>query len=65
MTTLAGRRWSPLESEVNWRLDCRPGEICTVFGQFRDGAGNESLVVTQQIQLASPKIYLPMILSKY
>ena len=54
--------WEPLSSSKNWTLDCADGNICTVYGQFRDGAGNESLVIDQQIllQLGEPTIYLPI-----
>ena len=54
--------WEPLSSPVNWRLGCASGTVCTVYGQFRDGAGNESLVIDQKILLQS-KIYLPIVIS--
>ena len=57
--------WEPLADEKQWLLDCADGDICTVFGQFKDGAGNESLVLDQQILLQLlvelPKTYLPTI----
>jgi hypothetical protein len=55
--------WEPVAPTKNWRLACSSGEICTVFGQFRDGAGNESLVVDQQILLEAgpPTIFLPVV----
>ncbi len=58
--------WEPLAAEKPWMLDCDDGEICTVFGQFRDGAGNESLVIDQKIKLmleeAGPvELYLPVV----
>jgi len=43
--------WEPLAPTKAWTLDCADGSRCTVYGQFRDGAKNESLVVRQQILL--------------
>ena len=43
--------WEPLASTKAWQLACESGESCTVFGQFKDGAGNESLIIDQQIEL--------------
>ena len=56
-------KWEPLASSKNWTLGCSTGEMCTVFGQFRDGAGNESLVVDQHIFLeaGSTTIFLPVV----
>ena len=55
--------WEPLAPTKKWTLECAPGAMCTVFGQFRDGAGNESLVIDQKIMLAlePPKTYLPIL----
>lgn len=56
--------WESLADEKVWTLDCEDGEYCTVYGQFRDGAGNESLVIDQAIQLqlaAGNTLYLPLI----
>ena len=55
--------WEPLAPTRNWTLECAPGAMCTVFGQFRDGAGNESLVIDQKIMLAfePPKTYLSVL----
>ncbi|MFT5193431.1 MAG: hypothetical protein ACI9EW_000707 [Cellvibrionaceae bacterium] len=53
--------WEPLSSEKAWTLGCGGNLTCHVYGQFKDGAGNESLVITQQITL-DLKVYLPMIL---
>ena len=59
--------WEPLAKTKNWTLDCADGDICTVFGQFRDGAGNESLIVDQKILLqlegGSLLLYMPVVSS--
>ena len=62
--TLAGIEtapWEPLAPTKAWTLLCAPGDMCTVYGQFRDGAGNESLIIDQKIMLSAepPKTYLP------
>ena len=46
--------WEPLSSTKAWILECENGEECTVFAQFRDAAGNESLIIDQQIELQLP-----------
>ena len=61
-TTLDSVPWEPLSDEKPWMLGCRRGEACVVFGQFKDGAGNESLVVTDQILLEGMDLYMPLIL---
>jgi len=57
--------WEPLTKTKNWGLDCDDGDICTVFGQFRDGAGNESLIIDQKILLqleeGSLILYMPVV----
>jgi hypothetical protein len=58
---LESATWEPLADEKAWALDCGAGEICVVFGQFRDGAANESLVVTDEILLQEELLYLPFI----
>jgi hypothetical protein len=57
--------WEPLAEMKAWQLDCDEESICTVFGQFRDGAGNESLIVDQKILLQPQdrKNYLPIVRS--
>jgi hypothetical protein len=57
--------WEPLLSTKEWMLDCADGTVCTVYGQFRDGAGNESLVIDQQIllQFGESQIYLPIVIN--
>ena len=59
---IATAPWEPLSDAKAWVLDCANGAQCTVFGQFRDGAGNESLIITDDIELAAVTkldIYLP------
>lgn len=63
--TLDDKRWQPLAPEVDWTLDCESGEVCTVYGQFRDAADNESLVLSDHIHLEGTKVYLPMVLSNH
>jgi len=63
--TLGAKRWASLAPEVDWTLDCQSGELCTVYGQFRDAAGNESLVLSASIRLGGTRIYLPTVLSNY
>ncbi len=58
--------WEMLSSPKSWKLGCADGTVCTVYAQFRDGAGNESLIIDQKIllQLAESKIYLPIVMNK-
>lgn len=56
--------WEPLAERKTWTLDCDPGETCTVYAQFRDGAGNESLIVYDTIVLEAAnanQLFLPVI----
>lgn len=49
----AAVEWQPFEQNVAWMLDAtEPGEIATVYAQFRDGAGNESLIFQTSILVA-------------
>ncbi|MCB0039537.1 MAG: hypothetical protein KDE23_07645 [Caldilinea sp.] len=48
---MTGVAWEPLAASKAWTLDCDPGETCTVYGQFRDAAGNESLIINDMIDL--------------
>lgn len=50
-SAVASAPWESLASSKEWTLHCDDGDLCVVYGQFRDGAGNESLIVTQQIRL--------------
>ncbi|MCJ7737321.1 MAG: hypothetical protein MUQ10_08425, partial [Anaerolineae bacterium] len=57
--------WKPVESPVPWVLpaSCAYGTACTVYGQFRDAALNESLIVADSINLEwASTIYLPLVL---
>jgi hypothetical protein len=56
--------WEALAETKNWRLDCPEETVCTVYGQFRDGTGNESLVVDQQklLQPGDLAIYMPVVM---
>ncbi len=47
--------WEPLSNSKEWLLECKNGSSCEVFSQFRDGAGNESLVIDQRIDLLVPE----------
>jgi hypothetical protein len=47
-------QWEPLSSSRPWTLACANATLCTVYGQFQDGAGNESLVVDQSVLLQLP-----------
>ncbi|GIV73494.1 choice-of-anchor X domain-containing protein [Caldilinea sp.] len=53
--------WEPLAERKTWTLDCNPSEVCTVYAQFKDGAGNESLIVNDTIVLDLNRIFLPVI----
>ena len=58
--------WEPLAPTKAWQLACADGAICTVYGQFRDGAGNESLVIDQkiQLQLQGGQTFMPIVRRK-
>ncbi len=60
--TMAGATWEPLAQQKAWTLACDAQNVCTVYAQFRDGAGNESLVVFDQATLNLRYLYLPLIL---
>jgi hypothetical protein len=53
--------WEPYAVTRPWLLTCTLGQTCTVYGQFRDGAGNESLVISDDVVYAGLRLYLPMI----
>jgi hypothetical protein len=59
--SMAGAQWEPLAATKDWTLDCDDGEVCTVFAQFKDGADNESLIVSDQILLEMLDLFLPLI----
>jgi len=57
--------WKPVVSPVPWVLpaSCAYGTECTVYGQFRDAALNESIIVPDSISLVWPEqLYLPLVI---
>jgi hypothetical protein len=59
---MAGVPWQPVQPTIPWTLACDLGEVCTVYAQFRDGAGNESLIINDTILLAeSTNIFMPAV----
>ncbi len=59
---MAGAAWEPLQQFKPWTLDCEVGEVCRVYAQFRDGEGNESLIISDEVLLTespSQGMYLP------
>ena len=36
---MEGVPWQPVQPTVPWTLACEGGQVCTVYAQFRDGAG--------------------------
>ncbi|MBX3012702.1 MAG: VWA domain-containing protein [Caldilineaceae bacterium] len=65
---LTGASYQPFAQNVPWQLaPTAPGEVAKVYAQFRDGAGNESLITLSGIRLAvdgstfSHQLYLPLI----
>ncbi len=60
--SFAGAEWEPLMAEKPWTLDAGPAGTYLVFAQFRDGAGNESLIVYDDIYLSLQTLYLPIVL---
>jgi hypothetical protein len=65
--SMEGAAWQPVVPAVPWTLDCEVGETCTVYAQFMDSAGNESLIVDDSILLtgdepgANNQLFLPNI----
>jgi hypothetical protein len=59
--------WEPFAETVPWMLshDCLFGSDCTVYGQFRDGAMNESMPVADSIALVGGEIYLPLVVRSF
>ncbi len=60
--SMQGATWEPLAAEKPWTMQCGVANYCTVYAQFRDGAGNESLIISDQVYLQLSYIYLPLIL---
>ncbi len=64
---LEGDPWQPFNPNLPWTLAPTPaGAEATVYAAFRDGAGNESLVVLDSIQVVgvnfdANQIFLPLI----
>ena len=57
---LANAVWEPLTPEKPWTLPAGPAGAYTVFVQFRDGAGNESFVVSDTIIYTLPSMFIPL-----
>jgi fibronectin type 3 domain-containing protein len=47
---MSGAQWQPFQGAVNWQLPTGDGEK-TVYARFRDNEDNESLVVSDDIEL--------------
>ncbi len=57
---MEGIPWQPVQPTLPWTLACESGQECKVYAQFRDGAGNESLIVNDSILLAAGNfLYMP------
>ena len=59
--SMAGAQYEPISSPKSWTLACQSGETCTVYAQFIDAAGNESLIIHDSAILAQRNVYLPLI----
>lgn len=57
-------RWETYATTRAWTLPatCPAGQLCMVYAQFKDNAGNESMTVFDTILLEAAKVYLPVIL---
>jgi hypothetical protein len=60
-STISLASWEPLAETKPWTMACRAGETCIVYGQFRDGARNESLIILDDILLGGESIFLPLV----
>jgi len=65
---LTGADWQPFAQGVPWQLaPTVPGQIAKVYAQFRDDAGNESLITLSGIRVVTDgttlpnQLYLPLI----
>ena len=65
---LTGADWQPFAQGVPWQLaPTAPGQIAKVYAQFRDDAGNESLITLSGIRVVTDgttlpnQLYLPLI----
>jgi hypothetical protein len=55
--------WQPFAQDLPWQLaPTEEGEMARVYARFKDGAGNESLVVTDDILFVGKLFYLPMVM---
>ena len=59
--SMDGAEWEPLAATKDWALNCGDDGICMVYAQFRDGAENESLIVSDEILLEGIYLFLPVI----
>jgi hypothetical protein len=62
--SMAGAQYEPFSTPKSWTLACQPGQLCTVYAQFKDAAGNESFIVSDSAVLKAPQtgvVYLPWI----
>jgi hypothetical protein len=58
---MAGALYEPLAPTKPWTLACAPGQTCTVYAQFRDAAGNESLITKDSVLFRGAFTYLPFV----
>ncbi len=58
--SFSNAEWQPLVGELPWELNPGSTGVYSVYMQFRDGAGNNSLVIWDQI-IYQGGIYLPLI----
>ncbi len=56
--------WEPFSSSKRWMMDCYTGEVCIVYAQFKDAAGNESLIVNDDILYTGYRIEMPIIFKR-
>ena len=61
-TTFAGAVWQTLAQTADWQLAISGPLVKRVYMQFRDAAGNESMVVYDDILWNPRLVFLPMVL---
>jgi hypothetical protein len=59
--TFADANWEPLSAEKNWQLPTLMPGVYRVYAQFRDAAGNVSMVVFDEILYDPYMLYLSML----
>jgi hypothetical protein len=59
--SFAGVPWEPYSFNKDWILGDSDSDTYQVYAQFRDAAGNNSIVVWDQIRYGN-KVYLPIVL---